>query len=121
MTRNEPLLRLVCIIHILFWVYLIFGSFISKGHARFILLWLIPGLYILHMYRIHVLMTIEKSLIGPDTTPDDITRVMCDDFPIMCPFFELQRFLETNCFQSPLTGQGMMILGAIISSRILLK
>lgn len=66
-------------------------------------------------------METEKKLIGPGTTPDDIINVMCSDFPITCPFFNLQKFLEQNCFMSPLTGQGMMILGAIISSRILIK
>ena len=120
MMRNDFLLKIIFIIHILFWIYLVFGSFISKDHARFILLWLIPGVYVLHMFRFHVLMTMEKKLIGPGTEDEDVVDSLRKQLPFMAPFLDLQAYLERNCFLSPLNGQGMVILGAIISSRILL-
>ena len=120
MMKNDFLLKLVFTVHVLFWVYLIFGSFISAYHAKFILFNLIPGVYILHMLKFHVLVNIEKNLIKPCATIDDIISSMRIQIPFINPFLDLQELLNKNCFLSPLNAQGMVILGAIISSRVLL-
>lgn len=66
-------------------------------------------------------MTMEKKLIGHGTKNEDVVDSLRIQLPFMIPFLDLQKYLEKNCFLSPLNGQGMVVLGAIISSHILLK
>lgn len=57
------LLLLLFIIHILVWLYVVFGGFISKWHALFIIQLLIPAIYILHLLPFHILLKSKAELV----------------------------------------------------------
>lgn len=113
--------------HIIFWLYLVFGSFFGPTHARFILLWLIPFIWLLHMAPFHVLFEYESTSLGLDPTDphrqreEAVAEKVSEIFPFMKPVYGLQFWCEDNCTFNPIGGQGMIILGAIISSRIALN
>jgi hypothetical protein len=114
-------------IHILFWLYVIFGSFLGQDHARFILLWLIPFVWLLHMAPFHILFDYESKMVGLSrATPlrqreEAVAVVVSGIFPFMRPVYDLQFWCQDNCTFNPIGGQGMIILGAIVASRIALK
>jgi hypothetical protein len=110
--------------HILFWVYVIFGSFLGRIHARFILLWLIPFVWLLHMAPFHALFEYEAKSVGASDLGkreklEAVNTEVISIFPFMEPFFTLQLWCEDNCAFNPIGGQGMLILGAIVASRVL--
>lgn len=112
--------------HILFWVYVIFGSFWGKMHARFILLWLIPFVWVLHMAPFHVLFEYEAKSVGVSDLGkreklEAVNAEVVSIFPFMEPFFTLQLWCEDNCTFNPIGGQGMLILGAIVAARVLVS
>lgn len=99
--------------HSSFWIYVTLGSFLSKGHARFILLYVVPFTYLLHtLARKHFLVEWEKEL------SEKLGREIfdLDNF-----YHRAKTWCDENCTCNPLSAQGMLILGAIVSSSVLLR
>ena len=115
---SESILKLMFLVHTLFWFYMIFGSFISVAHARFILFWLVPITYAWQSLKVHLLVEAERYMVGSSATNDQIMTKMIELLPGSVHIKNMQHFLNENCFQSPLSAQGMIILSAIISSRV---
>jgi hypothetical protein len=106
------------LIHILVWVFILF-AWVSNKTAKFNLYIFIPLIYILHILPFHVL-TSSKEKIDPEgwkKIESDIFDVL--KFPKL--FVISQSKLSNYCFSSPLSPQGMMILGALTSAYKLLK
>lgn len=117
---NKYLLFFIFYFHTFIWIYLIFGSFISVVHARIILYWIIPFIYLIHILNFHILVQLEKNLIDHRISDDELKNNYLRMYiPLINPFLDLQTFLEENCFLSPLSTQGMLILSAIISSNVI--
>jgi hypothetical protein len=60
-------------------------------------------------------------MINSKATDDDIINKAKQLLPGSVHLYNLQKFFSENCFQSPLSAQGMIILAAIISSRAAFK
>lgn len=73
------------------------------------------------MLKVHLLVELEKKLAGSYTTNEELSIKIRKCLPPIVPILDLQEYLDENCFCSPLSAQGMLILAAIISSRVLVK
>jgi hypothetical protein len=107
--------------HVLFWVYIVFGGFISKSHAKFILFFLIPYIYILHICPKHILISMESRLLGLDDLPtEERTKIIDARADGVVPGLSFIRkcllWCDDHTTFSPLSAQGMLILAAIITS-----
>jgi hypothetical protein len=71
--------------------------------------------------RVHLLIETERYMINSKATDDEVANKAKQLLPGSVYFYNLQDFFTENCFQSPLSGQGMIILAAIISSRVAFK
>jgi hypothetical protein len=114
------------VFHACFWIYLILAPLCSRWHARFVLLWVIPFVYILHMLPFHLLHTYETESLGIEhldvkEREEILADMTCDILPFLEPVFKIQFFCRDHCVFSPLSAQGMLILAAIISSNVLLR
>ena len=112
---NCILFRIIIAVHVLFWLYMIFGSFISHWHAHIILFWLVPIVYIWQSMPIHLLVELEKYTSSSKSISELDEKVKINFLPLV-PIKNLQMFCEKHCFASPLGPQGLVILSAIISS-----
>jgi len=120
------LFKFIVTIHLVFWVYMLLGPFISPWHAGIILFWIIPIIWALHILPFHVLGQYEEKVIGAEDLPKReksiiLNKAVCEIYPFMKPWFFLQELGDDLCYANPIGGQGMLILSAIISSRILLN
>lgn len=57
------ILSLLYILHIVVWIYIVFGGFLSKGNALFIVYIAIPLVYILHMLPYHIICKMKAKTI----------------------------------------------------------
>jgi hypothetical protein len=118
------LVDFVIYFHVLFWIYVVFGSFISKVHANFILFCVIPFIYLLHILPHHILKIIEERLLNIENLETKHKDAIIDDrADSIVPCLKYIRYCIKWCDSrttfSPLSAQGMLILGAIISSRLI--
>jgi hypothetical protein len=103
-------------VHIIFWLYVIFGAFFGPGHARFILLWLVPFVWLLHMAPFHLLFEYESKMVGLDPiTPlrqreEAVAEKVSELFPFMKHVYRLQFWCQDNCTFNPIGGQGIVAL-----------
>lgn len=124
----DTLLDLCLVFHASFWVYVIVAPLCSKWHARFVLMWVIPFVYILHMLPFHILHKFESDSMGIahlelKERENIIEQRTSDILPFLEPILKLQLWCRDNCTPgcSPLSAQGMLILATIISSNVLLR
>ena len=103
----------ICIVHLLVWFFVLI-AFVNKKTAYFNLFYLVPLIYILHILPFHVLIQMKENL--EPITWEDKDNELKSILIIPKLFDKSQKYLEKNCFMSPLSAQGMLIFGAISSA-----
>ena len=111
---------ILSIFHIFIWSYIIFGSFFGKKHARFIIYYLIPFVYILHILPFHILIELKKKLLNINNDEIFDKKIMEIEYTIpiigfiMKKFYLINEKLDNYSTFNPISPQGMLILGMII-------
>ena len=93
-------------------------SFINKKTAYYNLYYVIPCIYIIHMLPIHCINQAKKSLY-PDSWEDKSNNI--SNKLIIGSIFQFIKKIFKNSFASPVSPQGLLILGLITSSYRLKK
>jgi hypothetical protein len=102
---------ILCIIHVLIWLFII-TAFINKTTAEINLYYLIPLIYVLHIFPFHIIIKM-KEYAEPENTIEKIKDFENNNI-ITKIYWDIYRYLSYSTF-NPLTPQGMMIFGAISS------
>ncbi len=109
MDKDSILFNILCTIHVIFWVFVLF-AFLNLKLAKINLYYVIPITYILQMMPFHIFEK-SKEKIYPDTYKEKRTdynkKSVLPDF-----YFSIEKKLR-KCYFNPLSAQGMMIFGAI--------
>ena len=108
---KELLFDYLCTIHILFWVFVIF-AFIDVNYAKLNFFYVIPFVYFLHIFPFHILEETKKNIYKKDY---EEKRDSFYEHAFVGPLIRFQKKLGDLCFCSPLSPQGMLILGALTS------
>jgi hypothetical protein len=74
---DKIVLELVSIFHILIWLFIVFGGFISSTYANLNIFYIIPGIYILHILSFHILNEIKLKLLNIEE--DKNNNILSDD------------------------------------------
>lgn len=56
-------LSILYLLHILVWIYIVFGGLLSKGNSVFIVQIVIPAVYVLHVLPFHVILKMKAKTI----------------------------------------------------------
>ncbi len=97
---------ILTLIHVLVWLFVIF-AFTNKRLARFNLMFIIPIIYLLQILPFHILNTL-KMYFNKNSEEDNV------DIEKAIGFYYLKNVFYDS-FQNPLSPQGMLILGALLS------
>ena len=100
------------IVHILIWIFVVF-SFINIKMAYYNLYYVIPFIYIAHMFPFHSLNEVKKKLY-PNSWEDKSNNISY--ILIIGHIFEFITKIFQNSFASPMSPQGLLILGSISSA-----
>lgn len=103
---------ILVLIHIMIWLYVIF-AFLNEKTAYYNLYYVIPIIFIIHIFPIHFINRTKKSLYPSDwqEKAKDIEKNLLIGY-----VHEMIRNIFSDSFASPISPQGMLILGAILSS-----
>ena len=117
---TKILFILLAIIHYLGWFFVLF-SFLNIKTAYINFFIVIPIIYILHIFPFHIIIEAKKQVI-PDKIERE-TELDNIDKSFIIPYYivKLQKMLDEKCFCSPLSPQGMLILGLLSSGYVLIK
>ena len=101
---------LLCLIHILFWMFIMF-AFLNTRTANINVYIVIPLVYILHMLPFHILSKLKQEIKKEHAANEEnkFYKLLC--FPYI--FVELQGKLDKYCTFSPISPQGLLIFGLI--------
>lgn len=61
---DKSCLVFIYVVHILVWIFIIFGGFISKNTCKSILFVFVPAIYIIHTLPFHVLLKKKLEMIN---------------------------------------------------------
>lgn len=111
MDINIIFLTIICLLHILVWLFVMF-AFINVNTAKINTYIVIPFIYVLHILPFHVLVETKKKL---SNTWKEYDENIIKKLYLPFYFVELQKKLEKYCFCSPISPQGMLIFGLITS------
>ena len=106
MDLNMIIYYILALLHILVWIFVIF-AFVNKKLAKFNLKILIPIIYILQILPFH-LLNASKKYWNKNSEEDNINIEKAIGF-------YYTKNLFSSSFQNPLSPQGMLVLGAILS------
>ena len=120
------LLQLLIIIHILIWIFIILGGFISPTYAKNNIYSIIPSIYILHMLSFHCLLESKLYIINNDNktsnnkdkSNSEILKENEDKYIIPYIFGKMTNMFSSS-FANPLSPQGLLILGYIVNVYLL--
>jgi hypothetical protein len=125
----------VGIIHNLFWVFVIF-AFYNKKLAYFNLYYLIPATYILHILPFHILEKLKDGIKetdkpeqpehmgSPQQKGSSQENSKDKDYKpnaFLQTYIDIQKSVNTYCYASPFSPQGLLIFGAVSSAYALKK
>ena len=96
----------LALIHILIWIFIVF-AFLDKDLAIINLSYVIPFIYILQILPLHVLNT-AKCHVNKNCVKDNKKIEKSIGFSYLKDLFK-------NSFENPLSAQGLLILGAVLS------
>jgi len=124
------ILNILIIIHILIWLFIVFGGFKSAEYSKFIIFIIIPCIYVLHILPFHILETYELEIINKNkinNNTDNNTGKSSNEILIenknkyIIPYIHstLSEKLFNKSFGNPLSPQGLLILGYIINVYLL--
>ena len=106
----------LALIHVLIWAFILL-AFIDKGLARINLLYVIPIIYLLHIFPFHFINSAKES-IYPDDWKDKANNL--EKYMIIPYLFKQIKQMFSFSFMNPFSPQGMLIFGAITSGYRLL-
>ena len=110
----------LCIIHCLIWIFVLF-AFFNRQTAYINLFYIIPIMYIIHIFPIHFLEHTKEQLY-PDSFKEKMDGFLAaSPFGILKNYVDTQHKLDDYCFGNPIGPQGMLIFGAISSAYSLKK
>ena len=103
---------ILALIHIIIWLFVIF-AFLNKKTAYYNLYYVIPSIFVIHMLPLHLINVLKKSLYPSswEEKSEDVTNSIIIGY--------VHKFINnifSNSFASPMSPQGMLILGLILSS-----
>ena len=115
---------LIITVHVLFWIYVLFGSFLGAKHAAIILFWIVPITWMVHILPFHIFGQFEErelgvSNLGKEEKSIAINKAISDIFPLLKPWYEVQEWGDRTCYANPSGGQGMLIIGSMLATRVL--
>jgi len=106
----KPQFVLLSVVHVLIWAFVLF-AFFNKKTATINLYYIIPIIYILHIFPIHLINHLKERQY-PDDWEDRANKLL--DYMIFPGVFvKCQRFLDDYSFANPIGAQGMLIFGAL--------
>lgn len=114
----NPFFILLCLLHIFIWSFVLF-AFVNPKTAKFNLYYLIPLIYIIHIFPLHFINEAKKQMYPNDW--EERVDTVTDTLVIPGKFVSFQKSLDKKCFGNPIGHQGMLILGAITSAWALKK
>lgn len=102
----------LAVIHIIVWLFVIFAC-LNEKTAYYNLYYVIPSVFVMHMFPFHFINTLKESLYPSNwkEKSKDVAERLIIGY--------LKKFLKnifSNSFASPMSPQGMLILGSILSS-----
>jgi len=97
---------ILSLIHIFVWVFIVF-AFIDKNLARINITYIIPFIYLLQILPFHVLNTAKCNV--NQKCEEDNEKISKS----IGVYYLINLF--NNSFRNPLSAQGMLILGALLS------
>ena len=110
---KKIIFQLVCYIHILIWLYVLF-AFINKNTAYYNIYYIIPIIYLLHILPFHILTT-YKTKLYPDTWEYKVEKVEKNIFFMDIYYYCSDKLFKNSTF-NPFSPQGLLILGLITST-----
>lgn len=121
-TPTELLFLITYVFHILIWGFIMFGGFLSPKYAKLIVYFIVPLIYILHIFPFHPLEYIKANLIK-DTKEKEEKQIIYNYYLVFPFLFDKCKvfFTTIGSIFNPLSPQGMLILGMIINTQILRK
>lgn len=116
MKETKPQFILLALVHTFIWVFVLL-AFINSSTAKINLYYLIPLIYILHIFPLHFINEAKQAMYPYDwkERADEINNSM----GIPGKFVKLQKSLDKECFANPISPQGMLLFGAITSAWVL--
>ena len=106
----------LALIHVLIWAFVLL-AFIDKRLARINLLYVIPIIYLLHIFPFHFINSAKESIYPNDW--EDRANNLEKNMIIPYLFKQIVNFFNFS-FMNPFSAQGMLIFGAITSGYRLL-
>lgn len=106
-------------VHVLIWAFVL-GAWVHPRAAAVNLLLVIPAIYVIHALAPFHVLEAAKAHMRPDSWKRDNDDLL-DAWVLPGMLKRVQLFLETRCFLSPLSPQGMLVLGALTSSWTLMR
>lgn len=100
------------LIHIIVWLFVIF-AFLNQKTAYYNLYYVIPSIFVMHMLPFHFINTFKESLYPSNwkERSEDVAKSL-----IIGYLYKFITYIFSNSFASPMSPQGMLILGSILSS-----
>ena len=109
----KPAFIFLSLLHIFVWIFVLF-AFFNKRTAAINLYYIIPIIYILHIFPFHFINEMKKQQYPNDW--EERADIVCDSLYIPGKFVKLQKKLDDTCFGNPIGHQGMLIFGALTSA-----
>lgn len=102
----------MALIHVLIWVFVLL-AFLKKETATINIKYVIPFIYIIHIFPFHFITTAKKNIYPNDCKNKNNKILKILVIPYL--FVKLQEKLEEFSFASPISPQGMLIFGLLTS------
>ncbi len=103
---------IITLFHIFIWVFVLL-AFINKKAAYYNIFFVIPAIYIIHCLPFHIIGELKKNIYPYiwEKITENINNILF--FPMLKD--KLEKFFSKS-FANPLSPQGMLILGFILST-----
>ena len=111
-TISIVITAIVSVVHIGIWAFVLL-AFLNERAARFNVTVLIPLIYVAHMLPFHTLTEVKRQACKGWESVDDY---IVDLLVVPRLFKDAQSYARTNCFESPISPQGMLLFGALSST-----
>ena len=110
------LFELLCIIHMLIWIFIL-TAFVNKKFAYYNVYYVIPIIYILHILPFHILNRLKETV---DAENHINRNNQVSNFLIIPNLFgNISNKFQKFSFANPLSAQGMLIFGLLTSIFVL--
>lgn len=103
----------VVALHVLVWAFVLLAWVHPRAAAANVLV-VVPGIYVLHaLLPVHVLETI-KAWMRPSSWKRDSDELL-RSWVVPGAFVRVQEWAATRAFMSPVSPQGMLVIGSLTS------